>query len=105
LFLLSGFVTDHSPKSPQLKVHTGRRGKRTLNVESKSPSKSVSSTNDAGADQEPKGRIGRSVVGDPFSVVAASVGTTIEVKPAGGKAEIVFENREAFPISISVFRK
>ena len=81
--------------------------KRTITIESKSPVK-VGFTNESTAEQIKsckKTCIGISVAGDPFSEAAASVGTTIEVKTSGGKAEVVFENREAFPIPISVFRK
>lgn len=81
--------------------------KRTITIESKTPVK-VGFINDSTPEQIKsckKTCIGISVVGDPFSVAAASVGTTIDVKLAGGKADIVFENREAFPIPISVFRK
>ena len=81
--------------------------KRTLSVASETPLK-VGFTNDSTAEQIKSCKrtcIGMSVAGDPFSVVAASVGTTIDVKLVGGKAEIIFENREAFPISISVFRR
>lgn len=40
-----------------------------------------------------------------FTLAAASVGATIDLKLTDGKAAIVFSNREAFPIPISVFRK
>ena len=40
-----------------------------------------------------------------FTLATASVGATIDLKLTDGKAAIVFSNREALPISISVFRK
>ena len=107
-FLLSGIVTTSLAQEVSIGKFTLAAGeKRTVNVESKTPLK-VGFTNESTAEQIKsckKTCIGMSVVGDPFSVVAASVGTTIDVKLVGGKAEIVFENREAFPISISVFRR
>ena len=81
--------------------------KRTINIESKTPVK-VGFTNDSTAEQIKsckKTCIGMIVIGDPFSETAASVGATIDVKLTDGKAAIVFSNREAFPIPISVFRK
>jgi hypothetical protein len=108
LFLLGGIAAASLAAEPSLGTFTLAAGeKRTITVESNTPLK-VGFTNESTPDQIKsckKTCIGMSVIGDPFSVVAASVGTTIDVKPVGGKAEIVFENREAFPISINVFRR
>lgn len=46
-----------------------------------------------------------SVPGNPFLDAAAAVGTSMKIKPTSGKIEVVFENLEAFPISIDVFRE
>lgn len=81
--------------------------RRTITVESATPLK-VGYTNESTMEQIKsckKSCIQISVVGDPFSVAAASVGTTIGVKLTAGKADVVFENLEAFPIQISVFRE
>ena len=43
--------------------------------------------------------------GNPFLDAAAAVGTSMKIKPASGKIEVLFENLEAFPISIDVFRE
>jgi hypothetical protein len=108
VFLLSGAVTESLADESSIGKFTLAAGeKRTLIVESKTPLK-VGYTNESAAEQIrscKKMCIRMSVTGDPFSVVAASVGTTIEVSPANGKAEIVFENLESFPIPISVFRR
>ena len=45
-----------------------------------------------------------SVPGNMFLDAAAAIGTTMQIKPTNGKIEVVFENREEFPISIEVFR-
>src|SRR5262249_6220052 len=45
------------------------------------------------------------VPGDPFLDAAAAVGTSMKLKPANGKIVVQFENLEAFPISIDVFRE
>jgi hypothetical protein len=107
-FLLTGIVTGSLAEESSVGKFTLAAGeKRTVSVESKTPLK-VGFANESTPEQIKsckKTCIGMSVVGDPFSVVAASVGTTIDVKLVGGKAEIVFENREAFPISMSVFRR
>ena len=107
-FLLSGVATGSLAAETSLGNFTLAAGeKRTIGVESKTPLK-VGFTNESTPEQIKRCKklcIGMSVVGDPFPVVAASVGTTIDVNPVGGKAEIVFENREAFPISISVFQR
>jgi hypothetical protein len=106
--LLSGIVSAALAQEVSLGKFTLAAGeKRALVVESKTPFK-AGFTNESPAEQIKSCKkmcIQMNVVGDPFSLVAASVGTTIDVKPVGGKAEIVFENREAFPIPISVFRK
>lgn len=107
-FLLGGVVTGSlAQESPLGKFTLAAGEKRSVIVESKTPFK-AGFTNESTAEQIKSCKkmcIQMNVVGDPFSMVSASVGTTIDVKPAGGKAEIVFENREAFPISISVFRR
>ena len=46
-----------------------------------------------------------SVPGNPFLDAAAAVGTSMKIKPANGKIEVVFENLEAFPIFIDVYRE
>ncbi len=108
LFLLGGIATGSLAAETSLGKFTLAAGeKRTVTVESKTPLK-AGFTNESTPEQIKSCKkmcIGMSVVGDPFSVVAASVGTTIDVEPKGGKADIVFENREAFPIPISVFRR
>ena len=81
--------------------------KRTITVESATPLK-VGYINESTMEQIKSCRkscIQISVVGDPFSVAAGSVGTTIGVKLTAGKADVVFENLEAFPIPIRVFRE
>ena len=107
-FLLSGVVTASLAEETSIGKFTLAAGeKRTLIVESTTPFK-AGYTNESTAEQIKSCKkmcIRMNVVGDPFSVVTASVGTTIDVKPARGKAEIVFENLEVFPISINVFRK
>ena len=45
------------------------------------------------------------VPGDPFLDAAAAVGTSMKIKPANGKIVVQFENLEAFPISIDIFRE
>lgn len=45
------------------------------------------------------------VPGNPFLDAAAAVGTSMKIKPTNGKIEVQFENLEAFPISIDVFRE
>jgi hypothetical protein len=106
--LLGGIATQSFAQEVSLGKFTLAAGeKRTINVESQTPLK-IGFTNDSTAEQIKSCKrtcIGMIVVGDPFSETAASVGTTIDVKLTNGKAAIVFENREAFPISISVFRK
>lgn len=81
--------------------------KRAITVESATPFR-AGFANESPMEQIKRCRkscIQISVTGDPYSAAAASVGTTIVVTPVNGKAEIVFENREAFPILISVFRQ
>lgn len=106
--LLGGIVAGAPAAETSIGKFTLAAGeKRTITVESKTPLK-VGYTNELPLDQIKtckKSCIGISVVGDPFSVAAASVGTTIEVKLVNGKAEVVFENRETFPIPIRVFRE
>jgi len=106
--LLGGIATGSLAQEISLGKFTLAPGeKRTITIESKTPVK-VGFTNESTAEQIKsckKTCIGISVTGDPFSEAAASVGTTIEVKTSGGKANVVFENREAFPIPISVYRK
>ena len=106
--LLGGVATSSFAQEVPLGKFTLAAGeKRTITIKSKTPVK-VGFTNESTPEHIKsckKTCIGISVVGDPFSVAAASVGTTIDVKLTGGKADIVFENREAFPIPISVFRK
>ena len=46
-----------------------------------------------------------SVPGDPFLDAAAAIGTSMKIKPTNGKIEVLFENLEAFAISIDVFRE
>ena len=108
LVLLSGLVTHSLAAETSLGKFTLALGeKRTIVVESNAPFK-AGFTNESTAEQIKsckKTCIGMNVVGDAFSEVAASVGTTIQVKPVNGRAEIVFQDREAFPISISVFRQ
>ena len=107
-FLLGGVVTGSLAQESSLGKFTLAAGeKRTVVVDSKTPFK-AGFTNESTAEQIRSCKrmcIQMNVVGDPFSQVAASVGTSIDVKPVGGKAEIVFENLEAFPIPISVFRR
>ena len=45
-----------------------------------------------------------SVPGNMFLDAAAAIGTSMQIKPTNGKIEVLFENREEFPISIEVFR-
>ena len=45
------------------------------------------------------------VPGDPFQDAAAAIGTSMKIKPTNGKIQVQFENLEAFPISIDVFRE
>ena len=108
LAFLGGFATHALAAEMSLGKFTLAPGeKRTITVESNASFK-AGFTNESSAEQIKsckKTCIGMNVVGDPFSEVAASVGTTITVKPVNGKAEIVFVNREAFPIPISVFRQ
>ena len=107
-FLLSGIAAGSLAEESSIAKFTLAAGeKRSVSVESRSPLK-VGFTNESTAEQIQSCKrkcIRMNVVGDPFSEVAASVGTTIDVKPERGKAEIVFENLEAFPIPISVFRR
>jgi hypothetical protein len=107
-FLLGGIATSAFAAETSLGKFTLAGGeKRTITVESTTPLK-VGYANESTLEEIKSCRkscIQISVVGDPFSVAAASVGTTIGVKLTGGKAEIVFENLEAFPITISVFRQ
>ena len=106
--LLSGIVSSALAQEVSLgKITLAAGEKRTIVVESKTPFK-VGYTNESTMEQLKSCKkmcIQMNVVGDPFSMVAASVGTTIGVKPTDGKAEIVFQNLEAFQIMISVFRK
>lgn len=106
--LLGGIATGSlAAETPIGKFTLAAGEKRTITVESKTPLK-VGYANELPLDRIKtckKSCIQISVVGDPFSVAAASVGTTIGVKLTAGKAEIVFENLEAFPIPISVFRE
>lgn len=108
LLLFGGIVTSSlAAETPIGKFTLAAGEKRTITVESKTPLK-VGYTNELPLDQIKtckKSCIRISVVGDPFSVAAASVGTTIGVKLTGGKAEVVFENLETFPIPISVSRE
>ena len=108
LALLAGFAAAAFAAETSIERFTLAAGeKRTITVESKTPLK-VGYTNESPLERIKtckKSCIGISVVGDPFSAAAASVGTTIEVKLVNGKADIVFENREAFPIPIHVFRQ
>ena len=108
LAFLGGFAMHSLAEDTSLGKFTLAPGeKRTITVESNAPFK-AGFKNESSAEQIQsckKTCIGMNVVGDPFSEVAASVGTTITVKPVNGKADIVFVNREAFPIPISVFRQ
>jgi len=45
------------------------------------------------------------VPGNQFLDAAAAVGTTMTIRPVNGKIEVMFENLEAFPITINVFRE
>jgi hypothetical protein len=45
------------------------------------------------------------VPGDPFQDAAAAIGTSMKIKPTNGRIQVQFENLEAFPISIDVFRE
>ena len=45
------------------------------------------------------------VPGNPFQDAAAAIGTSMKIKPTNGKIQVQFENMEAFPISIDVFRE
>jgi hypothetical protein len=108
MILLGGIAPNSLAQEIPLGKFTLAPGeKRTITIESKTPVK-VGFTNESTPEQIKSCKrtcIGIIVVGDPFSEAAASVGTTIGVKLTAGKADIVFENREAFPIPISVFRK
>ena len=46
-----------------------------------------------------------SVPGSPFQDAAAAIGTSMKITPTDGKIRVLFENLEAFPISIDVFRE
>lgn len=106
--LLLGIATSAlAAETPVGKFTLAPGEKHSIMVESKTPFK-IGYANELPLEQIKtckKTCIQISVTGDPFSVAAASVGTTIMVKPVNGKAEIVFENREAFAIPISVFRE
>lgn len=108
LFLLGGIVTGALSADTSLGKFTLAPGeKKTIAVESQGRFK-AGFLNESAPEQIKSCKhacIQMSVVGDPFSIVAASVGTTIEVIPRDGRAEIVLENLEAFPIPISVFRQ
>jgi len=107
-FLLAAIAANSLADEVSLAKFTLAPGeKRTVTVESKAPLK-VGFANDLPLERikSCKNRcIRMHVAGDPFSEVAASVGTVIHVVPTGGKAEVEFENRETFPIPISVFRR
>ena len=45
------------------------------------------------------------VPGNMFLDAAAAMGTTMQIRPTNGKIEVQFENLEAFPITIEVFRE
>ena len=106
--LLSGIATGAIAEQVSLGKFTLAAGeKHTVSVTSKTSVK-VGFNNDSTPEQirRCKNRCVRmSVVGDPFAVVTASIGTVIFVQPVDGKAEVEFENLEAFPIPISVFRR
>ena len=108
LFLLGGIATGLLAQQTSLgKFTLGPGEKRLVIVESKTPF-NAGFTNESTAEQIKSCKricIQMSVAGDQFSMVAASVGTSIDVKPVNGKVEIIFENLEAFPIPISVFRR
>ena len=46
-----------------------------------------------------------SVPGNPFLDAAAAIGTTMSITPTNDKIQVLFENLEAFPIAIDVFRE
>ena len=45
------------------------------------------------------------VLGNQFLDASAAIGTTMKIAPTKGKIQVQFENLEAFPISIDVFRE
>ena len=46
-----------------------------------------------------------SVPGNQFLDATAAIGTSMKIAPTNGKIQVLFENLEAFPISIDVFRE
>ena len=80
--------------------------KKTVTLEAKDETK-VGFTNQGSIDDAKKCKkmcIRMNVPGDMFLDATAAVGTSMRIKPTDGKIQVVFENREEFPISIEVTR-
>ena len=94
--------------SAPLGQYTLEPGESTMvNVEATSAT-TIGFTNLGGVDEARKCRktcIRMNVPGDPFQDAAAAIGTSMKITPKNGRVEVRFENLEAFPISIEVFRE
>ena len=81
--------------------------KKTVVLDAKTETK-VGFTNEGSIDDAKRCRkmcIRMSVPGNIFLDATAAVGTSMKIAPTNGKIQVLFENLEAFPISIDVFRE
>ena len=81
--------------------------KKTVTLDAKDETK-VGFTNQGTVDDAKRCRktcIRMHVPGNPYLDAAAAIGTTMRIAPTNGKIQVEFENLEAFPIAIDVFRE
>ena len=81
--------------------------KKTVTLDAKTES-TVGFTNEGSIEDAKRCRkmcIRMSVPGNIFLDATAAVGTSMKIAPTNGKIQVLFENLEAFPISIAVFRE
>ena len=81
--------------------------KKTVTLDAKSETK-VGLTNEGSIDDAKKCRkkcIRMNVPGNQFLDATAAIGTSMKIEPTNGKIQVVFENLEAFPISIDVYHE
>jgi hypothetical protein len=88
--------------------YTLEAGEKTMvTVEAKTDT-TIGFTNLGGVDEAKKCRktcIRMNVPDDLFQDAAAAIGTSMKISPKNGKIEVQFQNLEAFPIAIEVFRE
>ena len=105
LLLCASFAVADSNSIGKFTLAPGE--KKTVILDAKDETK-VGFTNEGSIDDAKRCQrkcIRMSVPGNQFLDATAAIGTSMKITPTNEKIQVLFENLEAFPISIDVFRE